>query len=235
MGSVAVTQAERLQSYFADPARYSRHNYRIAARAELVREILRGCSGLSILDFGCGDGSIVRHLAADNEIMLVDASPAMLALAARNVPAAARRLAHAENFQGCGRYDLVLCLGLIAHVPDPRAIIASCADALKPGGRLILQLSEAEQPINMAARFGFRLMARISSRRLVYGETRGGDVAELLAAHGLRITARHRHLLLVPPMQHFLGAALVPFDRFVRRRSWLSRQGGETLLVCEKS
>jgi 2-polyprenyl-6-hydroxyphenyl methylase/3-demethylubiquinone-9 3-methyltransferase len=37
-----------------------------------------------------------------------------------------------------GSYDVVTCLEMLEHVPDPASVIASCARLLKPGGDLFL-------------------------------------------------------------------------------------------------
>jgi 2-polyprenyl-6-hydroxyphenyl methylase/3-demethylubiquinone-9 3-methyltransferase len=44
----------------------------------------------------------------------------------------AEQLAEAQP----GEFDIVCCLEMLEHVPDPSAVIAACADLAKPGGSL---------------------------------------------------------------------------------------------------
>jgi 2-polyprenyl-6-hydroxyphenyl methylase/3-demethylubiquinone-9 3-methyltransferase len=40
--------------------------------------------------------------------------------------------------QHAGQYDLVACLEMLEHVPDPGSVVKACADLLKPGGHLFV-------------------------------------------------------------------------------------------------
>ncbi len=39
--------------------------------------------------------------------------------------------------QEAGRYDVVTCMEMLEHVPDPASVVEACARLLKPGGRLL--------------------------------------------------------------------------------------------------
>ena len=52
----------------------------------------------------------------------------------------------AEDYDGGHAYDLVLCTEVLEHTPDPRAVIACAARALKPGGTLILTCASTGRP-----------------------------------------------------------------------------------------
>lgn len=47
-------------------------------------------------------------------------------------------VARAEDYDGAGAFDLVLCTEVLEHTPDPAAVIACAHRALAPGGHLIL-------------------------------------------------------------------------------------------------
>jgi 2-polyprenyl-6-hydroxyphenyl methylase/3-demethylubiquinone-9 3-methyltransferase len=107
----------------------------IAARVAL--------DGARVLDVGCGGGilceSLARRgasvvgidLAADNiDVARAHAADEALPIDYRVTSAAAIAAAEA------GTFDVVTCLELLEHVPDPGATVAACARAVKPGGRV---------------------------------------------------------------------------------------------------
>jgi 2-polyprenyl-6-hydroxyphenyl methylase/3-demethylubiquinone-9 3-methyltransferase len=97
-------------------------------------------AGLEILDIGCGGGLLCEPMARlGARVTGVDA-------AARNIPVAQihaeqsglsidYRHATAETLVAEGaRFDVVLNMEVIEHVPDPQAYMAACAALMKPGG-----------------------------------------------------------------------------------------------------
>jgi 2-polyprenyl-6-hydroxyphenyl methylase / 3-demethylubiquinone-9 3-methyltransferase len=99
--------------------------------------------GLRILDIGCGGGLLsepMARLGAD----VVGADPA-----ARNIPIAQLhaeqsgltidyRLTTAEELAAAGeRFDVVLNMEVVEHVPDPQSFLTACQTLLKPGGLMI--------------------------------------------------------------------------------------------------
>jgi len=136
---------------FEKPQRYlSRREYDIRVRRETVQELVEGRNFDRILDIGCGDGSIsLPLLTASRRLTLVDVSGNMLTLAQGKVPAALMNNIELINDDflsarvDSGTYDLILCIGVLAHVDSPDQIIAKIASALKPGGAVILEFTDS--------------------------------------------------------------------------------------------
>lgn len=95
------------------------------------------------LDVGCGGGLLSEAMArAGARVTGLDLAAPLLDVA--HLHASANGLAidyrlqpvedHARDH--AGRYDLVTCMEMLEHVPEPAAIIAACASLLKPGGVL---------------------------------------------------------------------------------------------------
>lgn len=96
-----------------------------------------------VLDVGCGGGILAEAMAQRGaDVVGIDMGQAPLAVARlhslesgvsvdyRHITA--ERLAVEES----GRFDVVTCLEMLEHVPDPASVVAACADLARPGGHL---------------------------------------------------------------------------------------------------
>lgn len=95
----------------------------------------------SVLDIGCGGGILSESMAhAQANVTGIDMSTAALDAATNhaqqnNLPIT-YHLISAEQFavQQPHTFDVVTCMELLEHVPDPASLVAACARLVKPGG-----------------------------------------------------------------------------------------------------
>lgn len=104
-----------------------------------------GLAGLKVLDIGCGGGLASEAMALRGaQVTAVDQAEKLLMAAEIHAQDAGAEVdyqqASVEAFCQAheGQYDLVTCLEMIEHVPDPTSIVAAAAQAVKPGGTLVL-------------------------------------------------------------------------------------------------
>ena len=99
--------------------------------------------GKKVADIGCGGGIVAEAMAQRGAAVTgIDMGEAPLKVAQLHSlesgvevnyrQITAEQLAEEE----AGLYDVVTCLEMLEHVPDPSAIVAACAKLLKPGGQV---------------------------------------------------------------------------------------------------
>lgn len=105
----------------------------------------RALAGAHVLDVGCGGGLLSEAMArAGAQVAALDLAAPLIDVARLHASAEGLSIDYriesveAHVAANAGRYDLVTCMEMIEHVPDPSAIIAACAALLKPGGVLCL-------------------------------------------------------------------------------------------------
>jgi 2-polyprenyl-6-hydroxyphenyl methylase/3-demethylubiquinone-9 3-methyltransferase len=102
-------------------------------------------AGKRLLDIGCGGGILSEAMAQRGALVTgIDLGEAPLAVARLHLLESRLDIhyerASAEDYAAvhAGTYDIVTCLEMLEHVPDPAAIITACHRLLKPGGHLFV-------------------------------------------------------------------------------------------------
>lgn len=96
-----------------------------------------------VLDVGCGGGILSEALAkAGAQVTAIDLAEAPLKVAREHAKQEGLTIDYRyESISNllkshAGEFDVIACLEMLEHVPDPNAIIRDCAQLLKPGGHV---------------------------------------------------------------------------------------------------
>jgi 2-polyprenyl-6-hydroxyphenyl methylase/3-demethylubiquinone-9 3-methyltransferase len=99
-------------------------------------------AGMRVLDVGCGGGILADSLARKGaDVLGIDLSTKALRVAQLHAleaqtPSINYREVSAEALaaEAPGQFDVVTCMEMLEHVPDPSSVVRACATLVKPGG-----------------------------------------------------------------------------------------------------
>jgi 2-polyprenyl-6-hydroxyphenyl methylase / 3-demethylubiquinone-9 3-methyltransferase len=108
-----------------------------------IERLAGGLAGKKIVDVGCGGGILAEAMAARGaEVTGIDLADKPLKVAMLHALETNSRVdyrlvaAEALAQEVPGTFDVVTCMEMLEHVPDPASIVAACARLVKPGGQV---------------------------------------------------------------------------------------------------
>lgn len=106
-----------------------------------VQDIAGSLNGKKIVDVGCGGGILAESMAvAGAQVSGIDLADKSLTVARLHSLESGVKVDYqsisAEDFaaQHTGQFDVVTCMEMLEHVPDPASIVQACSQMVKPGG-----------------------------------------------------------------------------------------------------
>ncbi|WP_432453631.1 bifunctional 2-polyprenyl-6-hydroxyphenol methylase/3-demethylubiquinol 3-O-methyltransferase UbiG [Agarivorans sp. QJM3NY_29] len=114
-------------------------------RLDYIERGAKGLFGKQVLDIGCGGGILAESMALRGaDVTAIDMGQEQIEVAKLHALETGAQLTylqttaeqHAE--QQPAQYDVVTCMEMLEHVPDPSSVIAACAKLVKPGGYLFV-------------------------------------------------------------------------------------------------
>ena len=138
-----IAKFEALASRWWDPASEFKPLHDInPLRLDFIDE-RTGLNGKQVLDVGCGGGILSESMAARGaRVTGIDMGEAPLAVARLHLKESGEQVDYQRipveqlAAQQPGSFDVVTCLEMLEHVPDPASVIDACSRLVKPGGHV---------------------------------------------------------------------------------------------------
>ena len=192
-------------------ARRTGRNFEFRQRLEVANEMTSAIRG-SLLDCAAGSGEITASILGTgrfSQATAVDLTPRMLELAKRQIETSVRgkppvelELVNLDIFRFAAenanrRFNLILCLGLIAHTGRLPELLAGLTRMLHPDGAILLQATLSDH-------LGVRILRALTEKRHI---RRQGyrisnfwqrDILQAAQNAGLKVVAQRRYALGIP-------------------------------------
>jgi 2-polyprenyl-3-methyl-5-hydroxy-6-metoxy-1,4-benzoquinol methylase len=225
--------------------RYTQHfferrsgtNFSFRKRLELACELAAHSSG-RLLDCACGTGEITCALLKSGRFQHATINDISTAMQQRACELLEAEIANTELtfvqsdiFQltpNGEKFDLIVCLGLIAHVGRLDVLFPHLKSLLAPNGRILLQTTLADHPFT-------RIVRAVSAGRYFkqhgywISYFRHDDIANACKNAALRIAETRRHSVGIP-----FGDRIWPWGNYqieVRLQKWASQRGTDALYL----
>lgn len=149
-----------------------------------------------VLDVGCGGGILAEAMAHHGaRVTAIDLADASLSVARLHQLESGldidyrRQSAEALAAESPGQFDVVTCLEMLEHVPDPASVVAACATLAKPGGLIFFSTINRNPKSYVFAILGAEYVLNLLPRGT-------HDYAKFIKPSELATWARHSDLQL---------------------------------------
>lgn len=165
-------------------------------RLDFIAQQAGGLAGKTVLDVGCGGGILAEGLAARGaSVTAIDLAEASLKVARlhlyesglsvdyRAIPVETLALEAPASF------DVVVCMEMLEHVPDPSSVVAACAALVKPGGTVCFStLNRSPKAYALAVVAGEYILNMLPRGTHEYARfIKPAELARMARNHGLSL------------------------------------------------
>ena len=166
-----INKFESLASRWWDPNSEFRPLHEInPLRLEYIDQIA-GLKDKRVLDVGCGGGILAEAMASKNaEVTGIDMGETNLSVAKLHLLESGLDVDYrhitVEDLaeQEPGSFDIVTCMEMLEHVPDPGSIISACGKLVKTGGHVFLSTLNRNPKSYLFAIIGAEYVLRLLPR-----------------------------------------------------------------------
>jgi len=205
-----IAKFEALASRWWDPQSEFKPLHEInPLRLDYIDQLSNGLAGKAVIDVGCGGGILAESMAERGATVTgIDMGRAPLEVARlhglesgvnvdyQQISAEQMADRHPQQF------DVVTCMEMLEHVPDPASTIAACARLVKPGGTVFFSTINRNPKAYLFAIVGAEYLLRLLPKGT-------HDYAKFIRPSELEAWARHAGL----KMHNLTGMSYNPLNQ----------------------
>ena len=183
-------------------------------------------TGKKVVDVGCGGGILAEAMAGKGaDVLGIDLAGKSLKVAQLHALESGAKVQYREisaealAAEQAGQFDVVTCMEMLEHVPDPASVVRACASLVKPGGWVFFSTLNRNPKSFLFAIVGAEYVLKLLPRGT-------HEYARFIKPSELSQWARDAGL----NVQEFKGMEYNPLSR----RYWLSQDTSVNYLVATR-
>ncbi len=183
-------------------------------------------TGKKVVDVGCGGGILAEAMAGKGaDVLGIDLAGKSLKVAQLHALESGAKVQYREisaealAAEQAGQFDVVTCMEMLEHVPDPASVVRACASLVKPGGWVFFSTLNRNPKSFLFAIVGAEYVLKLLPRGT-------HEYARFIKPSELSQSAREAGL----NVQGFKGMEYNPLSR----RYWLSQDTSVNYLVATR-
>jgi 2-polyprenyl-3-methyl-5-hydroxy-6-metoxy-1,4-benzoquinol methylase len=226
---------KNVASYFSDTDKYAVRNPIIKLRRTVLHDMIGDIEGKSILDVGCGEGSLTIDYVSENKLTFLDITSEMLELVKSRIPEefspnASFVKADIMEYDTDLKFDIIVCVGVFAHFTDLDALIKKLMNLSSEKGILIIQYTNAANLITKLNLFKIKYLSKSRySHKLNIHSTR--IIRKILKQNRLERIRTKAYWPIFPFFSPFSYSIQIKLLKFFYKNAFLSYIGSEKVYL----
>lgn len=231
------TEKRSVKDFFDQTGLYLHKRFGIQLRREIINQLIPVLHYENVLDVGCGDGTLVLdYVEKAKKVWMIDISSNMLDLAKENIeinfPKEKAKVKYYQGdfilFKEQQLFDMILLIGVLAHVPDLDSVFVKLRDSLNPSGIVVVQYSDSS---NLMIKL--RQLLRKVSSAYTLNKISHNTIKRLCDENNFLIIAEKKFNFPFLGMKFLNDTVLYRFQHWLMNQRWLSFLLSDRILVLK--
>lgn len=199
-------KTNEVKAFFEKTDVYLTYNYNLRIRTETLGHFIGEKKFENVLDMPCGTGDIsAPFLPQFDHLTMMDFSENMIATAKKRIPDEEKEkvtFVNADFYDVDFKdklYDLVINIGILAHIKDPWKFVDETVKLVKPGGYLVIQNTDSDHWFAKLIHFYLGMRRAVGKDKYKLNKVSEKELVHKIKNHGFELVDQFRY------NQSFLG------------------------------
>jgi 2-polyprenyl-3-methyl-5-hydroxy-6-metoxy-1,4-benzoquinol methylase len=231
-----------VHQFFNNTGNYLGSKSTLILRRLLVSEMLGEINGSEIIDIGCGNGIVSIPFLKNNHVTFLDISENMLGKVREDILPGLMKNADfintpIEELKTEKSFDLILLLGVLAHVRDIKLCALKIGEISRKGGICIIQITDDSKGIAKLLRFYRRAKKLFLKPAFVYNSNvlNKKSIEQIFLKYGFSLIDERRYLPTFPGFRFLKQETRTKFLMKTHKMNFAKKSGPELILKFVKT